>query len=443
MHIHAEVGSLLRTVAQTHCRYHVALGCDAYTRAASLRTLALYLLPEVILGVLDVVALRVVLYLRHDKVNLLQLQVDDVVHDALRLSYVLLEQLEVELRLLRERIFHVRVEIHREQTARVVRTERNLAARIRRYGLETEVGIAVGDALAYDGVPEQHARLGALPCVVHNLAPQLLSRNLLLHERVAAVDGELLCVWLVGYGSLHELVVNLHAHVGARHLSFCHLRVDERLAVRVLDAYREHERAASAVLRHLAGRVAVALHERHQTRRRESRVVHRRSLRANLREVVTHAAATLHQLHLLLVETHDGAVRIAVAVDANHEAVAERRHLVVVADARHRTACRNDIAEVVEQLENLLCRHRVLVFLLNASYLVSQTMVHILWRTLVDIAVAVLHRVLVHPYASSQFVAGEVVQRSLVSLVESVCFQVFHYLNVSVILLSFSFCVQR
>ena len=158
---------------------------------------------------------------------------------------------------------------------------------------------------------------------------------------------------------------------------------------------------------------------------------------------MTHAAATLHQLHLLLVETHDGAVRIAVAVDANHEAVAERRHLVVVADARHRTACRNDIAEVVEQIENLLCRHRVLVFLLNASYLVSQTMVHILWRTLVDIAVAVLHRVLVHPYASSQFVAGEVVQRSLVSLVESVCFQVFHYLNVSVILLSFSFCVQR
>ena len=45
--------------------------------------------------------------------------------------------------------------------------------------------------------------------------------------------------------------------------------------------------------------------------------------------------------------------------------------------------------------------------------------------------------------ASSQFVADEVVQRSLVSLVESVCFQVSHYLNVSVILLSFSFRVQR
>ena len=158
---------------------------------------------------------------------------------------------------------------------------------------------------------------------------------------------------------------------------------------------------------------------------------------------MTYTTASFHQLHLLLVESHDCSIRVAIAVDANHEAVAERSHLEVVADTGHGASCWNDVAEVVEQLEYFLCRHRVRIFLLYSSYLVSQTMVHILWRALVDIAVAVLHRVLVHPYASSQFVAGEVVQRSLVSLVESVCFQVFHYLNVSVILLSFSFCVQR
>ena len=112
MYADAEVGGFLRAVGQSHCCYHITLSRDAQTGASSLRALVLYLLPKMIFGVLDVVGLRVVLYLVHDKVNLLQLQVDNVVHDALCLGHVLLEEIKVEACLRCERIAYVRVEVH-------------------------------------------------------------------------------------------------------------------------------------------------------------------------------------------------------------------------------------------------------------------------------------------------------------------------------------------
>ena len=94
-------------------------------------------------------------------------------------------------------------------------------------------------------------------------------------------------------------------------------------------------------------------------------------------EVVTHAAASFHQLHLLLVEPHDGPVGVGVAVDTDDEAVGERGHLIIVADARHRTARGDDEAEVVEQRKDFLFRNRVGVFALNAGHLASQAVVHV------------------------------------------------------------------
>ena len=70
---------------------------------------------------------------------------------------------------------------------------------------------------------------------------------------------------------------------------------------------------------------------------------------------MAHAAATFHQLHLLLVNAHDGAIRVGIAVEAYHKAVAQRCHLVVVADACHGAASRNDVTEVVDQAEHLVC----------------------------------------------------------------------------------------
>ena len=174
VHLHAEVGGLLRTIAQSHGGYHVTLGSDTYSRTATLRTLGLDLLPQVHLGTLHLHRLGVGLHLLHDEVYLLQLQVYDVVHQSLGHLHVLLEQLIVEVGILREGFLHVAVQVDAQQTAGVVRTKGYLATRIGAHGTEAQVGIAVGDALPEDGVPEQHTRLSTLPGVVHNLLPQRL-----------------------------------------------------------------------------------------------------------------------------------------------------------------------------------------------------------------------------------------------------------------------------
>ena len=426
MNIHREVGGLLSAVTQSHSGYHVAFGSDAHTCSASLRTLVLNLLPQMILSAFHLVALRVALYLVHDEVYLLHLQIDDVVHYALSQCHMFAEQVVVEVRLFGERLLNVTEKVYRQQSARVVRTERNLAAGVGRDGAEAQVGIAVGDALAQDSVPEEHSWLGAFPCVVDNLLPKSLCADGLLHHRVVAVDGELLHILLVLGGCLHELIVYLHRHIGTSHLAFGHLSVDESLAVGVLDAYREHQRAAPSVLCHLACGVAVALHEGHQSCRGECRVVHRRTLGAYLAEVVTYSSATFHQLHLLLIDAHHGTIRVGIAVKTDDKAVAERSHLEVVSYSRHRRTSRNDIAEVVEQCENLLRLERVGVFLLNAFHLFCYSPMHVLRTLFVNITETVLHRVLIHPYAGSEFVAIKIFQGLIECFLLRIGFTLFH-----------------
>ena len=174
MYFHREVCRLLCSVAKSHGCEHVALCRDAHSCASSHSALALYLLPKVCLGSLHLHCLRVGANLLHNEVYLLQFQVNDVVHESLGGSHMLAEEVVVEVCVLGERIHHIGIEVYRQQSAGVVRTERYLAARVCGDGAETEVGIAVGNALAQYCVPEQHTRLRALPCVVNNLLPQLL-----------------------------------------------------------------------------------------------------------------------------------------------------------------------------------------------------------------------------------------------------------------------------
>ena len=81
---------------------------------------------------------------------------------------------------------------------------------------------------------------------------------------------------------------------------------------------------------------------------------------------------------------------------------------MVITDSRHRRTCRNNIAEVVQQIEDLLCTHRVLVLLLNAGYLVGNAPMHLLGRLLIDVAKRVLHGIFVHPHSSCQFVTAKI-----------------------------------
>ena len=218
-----------------------------------------------LLGALDLHRLRVDGNLFHDEVYLLQLQVHDVIHQTLSHPHMLPEQLVVKVGILGKSVLHVAIQVDAQQTARVVGAKGNLTAGIGRDGAEAQIGIAVGNALTQDGVPEQHARLGTLPCVVDNLLPQLLGGDFLLPLGGVAVDGKLLHVWFVIDGSLHELVVNLHGDVGTRHLPLGHLGVDESLGVGVLDADAQHQCATATVLGNLACTITITLHKRHQT----------------------------------------------------------------------------------------------------------------------------------------------------------------------------------
>ena len=266
------------------------------------------------------------------------------------------ETVEVEVRRTGKRLVDIAQQIDSQQSAAVVRAQRNLAAGVGRNRREALVGIAVGDALADDRIPEQHSRLGRLPCVVDDLVPQLAGIDLLAVKRLVGIYGELLAIGApLGRGT-HEFVVDLYRDVGARDLARIDLGVDEVLGIGVFYQQREHQRTASSVLRHFARRVRITLHERHDTGRGKRRVEHGTARGTYVRQIVSHAAAALHQLHLLLVHAEDAAIRVGGVLMPYDEAVGQRRDLEIVSDTGHRTALRNDVTEMVEQLEYLSFR---------------------------------------------------------------------------------------
>jgi len=86
---------------------------------------------------------------------------------------------------------------------------------------------------------------------------------------------------------------------------------------------------------------------------------------------------------------------------------------MVVADARHRTSCRNNIAEMVEQREYILCRHRVSVLLFYTGNLEGYPAMHVGWRLLIDTPLRIFHRILGHPYSGGELITVKILSRSL------------------------------
>ena len=66
----------------------------------------------------------------HDFFNLFKFQIDNVVHDTLCQSDMFLEQFKVEISFRSKRIYYIRVQVDGQQTAGVVRTQRNFTTRI-------------------------------------------------------------------------------------------------------------------------------------------------------------------------------------------------------------------------------------------------------------------------------------------------------------------------
>ena len=125
---------------------------------------------------------------------------------------------------------------------------------------------------------------------------------------------------------------------------------------------------------------------------------------------MAHATTPFHQLYLLFVDTQNGTIGVGVTVKTYHEAVRQRSHLEIVTNARHRTSCRNNISEMVKELENLLSRHGISIFLLDTGNFVRYAPMHVFGAFFVDVAEAVLHRILVHPHASCQLITFEIIQ---------------------------------
>ena len=386
LNIHCEVDSLLRTVGQTQSGQHIALGGDTQTSTTTLQCLFADLLPQLQLHSTNVLVLGVACDLRDDGLDLLQLQVDDVVHHTHCLIDVRLEQVEIELSLSREGVLNVAIKVDSQQSAAIVGAQRNLAAGVGRNRYEALVSVAVGHTLADHRIPEQNARLSRLPRIVDNLVPQRLCIYVLFVKRFFGVDRELLAVGFAFQCAAHKLVVDLDRDVCARNLTQVGLSVDKTLSVGVFDREREHQCATATVLSHLAGRVRVALHKRNNTGRGQCAVQYGATRGTQVREVVAHATATFHQLYLLLVDTDNTAIRVSGVLVADYEAVRQRCNLERVADTGHRAALRNDVAEVVEQLEYLGSRHRVSVAIFDTGDLVSDAPMHLLGRALVDVA---------------------------------------------------------
>ncbi len=169
---------------------------------------------------------------------------------------MLCEKFVVERGFGRERLAHVRIEIDGQQAAAVVRTQRNFAAGVCRYGAETEVGVAVRNRLAGYGVPEQHARLGRFPGIMDDFVPKCAGVDFFAAHYgafVLCIDGIMLAVGNTGFGRVHEFVVDSDRNIGSRHFALGHLGVDESFRIRMFYGYGHHQGTASAVLGHFAG----------------------------------------------------------------------------------------------------------------------------------------------------------------------------------------------
>ena len=107
MYLFGEFGRFFSAVTQSQCCKHIAFGGDSHTGTATLTAFLIYLLPQYAFSMFHVFAFRIGINLGHDAFYLFQLQIDDIVHDALGQCNVLLEEVEIEVSVRLERIDYI------------------------------------------------------------------------------------------------------------------------------------------------------------------------------------------------------------------------------------------------------------------------------------------------------------------------------------------------
>jgi len=104
---------------------------------------------------------------------------------------------------------------------------------------------------------------------VNDFSPKFRSADLVAVQHFIAGNGIALKIGFPVLHSLHEIVMQLDRHIGAGYLALFQFGVDKFFGVGMLDGYREHQCTPPSVLRHLACRVGITLHERNDPRGRQ------------------------------------------------------------------------------------------------------------------------------------------------------------------------------
>ena len=217
--------ALIGTVADVQSCQHIAFGGDAQTGTAAFGGLLADLKPQFSLHTLHILTFGIAVNLSQNLVNLFQLEIDKVIHQALGALHMLSEKRHVEIGLVSERILHITVEVHSDQTAAVVRAQRNLTARVGGNSLKTIGFVAIRHRLALNGIPEKDARFSGFPCIVNDFFPEFGSVYFLFILRIFRADRILLRVRGAYFGGFHEVIVHFHGNISASDFPFCHFSI--------------------------------------------------------------------------------------------------------------------------------------------------------------------------------------------------------------------------
>ena len=177
MNLNREINCFIGSVAGAQSSQHISLRCDSKTGPPALDGFLFDIFPEVAFPRLDLLNLRILFYLLQDPLHLLELQIDEVIHDALCLMNMLNKEPGVEIGFTGEGIYDIAVKVDGHQPAAVVGAQGDLSARVGREGFESLVGIAVGNGFAENGIPEKNSRFSRFPCIMNNFVPEIASTD--------------------------------------------------------------------------------------------------------------------------------------------------------------------------------------------------------------------------------------------------------------------------
>ena len=180
---------------------------------------------------------------------------------------------------------HVVTDVNRTQVADVIREQRLLAARVRRF-VRTELRHRVVTVCFVD---EEHARLARAPRADDHLLPDVACTQLTRHLLRALIEQ---IVVRVGLDGLHELRRDADGDIEVGDLGQIFLARNEFHHVRMIDTQNAHVRATTrAPLLHRVRAGVVQFHERDRSRRHTGRAAHHRPTRAQPRKRKARSAA--------------------------------------------------------------------------------------------------------------------------------------------------------